>query len=101
MIGEVFPFVATPARVYNAKELANVTAIGHDVDGGDVEGWLRDVQRVEKWLERTVLVPCGVLSDVDMTDVFFNRKGTLGGDRRFGQPCTAMVGVALGASIQL
>jgi hypothetical protein len=35
--GEVFPFVTTPARVYKAKELADVVPVGHDVDGGDFE----------------------------------------------------------------
>ena len=43
--GEVFSFVATPAIVHNAKKLAKIVSVGHDIDVGDVEGWIRDVER--------------------------------------------------------
>jgi hypothetical protein len=48
--GEVLPFVTTPARVHKAKELADVVPVGHDVDRGDVERWMRYVQRAEERL---------------------------------------------------
>jgi hypothetical protein len=35
--GEVFPFLITPARVYETKELADVIPVGHNVDGDDVK----------------------------------------------------------------
>jgi hypothetical protein len=50
--GEFLPFVTAPARVYKDKELADVIPVGHDVDRGDVEGWMRDVQRADERFER-------------------------------------------------
>jgi hypothetical protein len=38
------------ARVHKAKELADVVPVGHDVDRGDVERWMRYVQRAEERL---------------------------------------------------
>jgi hypothetical protein len=69
--GEVFPFVTTPTRVYEAKELADVVPVGHDVDRGDVERWMRYVQRAEERFEGAVWVFGGVLSNVDMPSVLF------------------------------
>ena len=69
--GEVVPFVTTPTRVYKAKELADVVPVGHDVDRGDVERWMRYVQRAEERFEGAVWVSRGVTSNVDMSSVLF------------------------------
>ena len=76
--GEVFPF-ATPAIVHNAKGLANIISIGDDIEVGDVEGWIRDVQRAEKRFERTIWVPRGILRNIDVTAVFLQSEGCMGG----------------------
>lgn len=77
--GEVFPFVVTPAIAHNVKELANIISIGDDIEVGDVEEWIRGVQSAEKRSERTILVPRGILSNADVTAVFLQSVGCIGG----------------------
>jgi hypothetical protein len=75
--GEIFSFVATPPRVYKTEELADVIAVGHDIDRGDVKGWMRHVQRAEERFERAFWVPRGILGNINVTSVLFQSKGTV------------------------
>jgi hypothetical protein len=84
--GEVFPFVTIPARVYKAKELADVVPVGHDVDRSDVERRMRYIQRAEERFEGAVWVSRGVLSNVDMASVLLQSEGAV---RRGPQVWTA------------
>src|SRR5690349_13717961 len=44
-----------------------------------VERGVQEVQRAEKWLERTFGVPCSVLSNVNMTAVLLQPRYGIGG----------------------
>jgi hypothetical protein len=60
-----------------AEELADVMSVRHNINRGDVERWMRDVQRAERF-ERDVWVSRDVLSNVDVAGVLFQSEGAVG-----------------------